>query len=191
MSDKEIDLGDYVEVAERIVDVRQAYPDGRFQPASVARPYSVEIIADQAYVIVVAAFYRSPEDTLPGIGMAWEPVPGRTPYTRGSELQNAETSAWGRALVAALLADTKRGIASADEIRLRTAAAAAALPDPDFERAKLKRLCDTIGVDFRAAAAEFAKRHPGQSLRTTDDAAALAALAEHYEHQHANQAAKV
>jgi hypothetical protein len=28
----------------------------------------------------------------PGIGMAWEPFPGRTPYTKASELMNAETS---------------------------------------------------------------------------------------------------
>jgi hypothetical protein len=30
----------------------------------------------------------------------------------------AETSAWGRAIVAALAADTKKGIASADEVRV-------------------------------------------------------------------------
>ena len=54
--------------------------------------------------------------------MAFEPFPGRTPYTRGSELQNAETSAWGRAIVAALAADTNRaGVASADEVRNRRA----------------------------------------------------------------------
>ena len=33
----------------------------------------------------------------------------------------AETSAWGRAIVAALAADTKRGVASADEVRARRA----------------------------------------------------------------------
>ena len=43
-------------------------------------------------------------------------VPGLTPYTKNSELQNAETSAWGRALVAVLAADTKEGVASADEV---------------------------------------------------------------------------
>src|SRR5690606_40824121 len=67
--------------------------------------------------VVVAAAYRTPDDQRPGIGMAYEPYPGRTPYTRGSELQNAETSAWGRAIVAALAADTRRGIASAEEVR--------------------------------------------------------------------------
>jgi hypothetical protein len=59
--------------------------------------------------------YRTPDDGRPGIGTAWEPVPGRTPYTRGSEVQNLETSAWGRA-IAALGVATKAGIATAQEV---------------------------------------------------------------------------
>ena len=50
--------------------------------------------------------------------MAWEPLPGLTPFTKGSELMVAETSAWGRAIVAALAADTQK-VASADEVRNR------------------------------------------------------------------------
>jgi hypothetical protein len=53
--------------------------------------------------------------------MAWEIFPGRTPYTRGSELQNAETSAWGRAIIAVGAADAKRGIASRQEVEARRA----------------------------------------------------------------------
>jgi hypothetical protein len=56
------------------------------------------------------------------VGLAWEPVPGKTSYTRDSELQNAETSAWGRAIVAVLAADTKKGIASAEEVQSRQSA---------------------------------------------------------------------
>jgi hypothetical protein len=77
--------------------------------------------AGQSWVIFTAAAYRNPEDSRPGMGTAWEPVPGKTPYTRGSELQNAETAAWGRAIVAVLAADTKRGIASREEVRNRSA----------------------------------------------------------------------
>jgi len=43
-------------------------------------------------------------------------VPGLTPYTRNSEVMVAETSAWGRAIVAALAGDTKRGVASKEEV---------------------------------------------------------------------------
>lgn len=112
---------DYIDVATRIAaikgDADREYPNGTFQPADLAQPFHVVTIDGATFIAYVAAFYRDPDDTRPGIGSAWEPVPGRTPFTRGSELQNAETSAWGRALVAALAADTKKGIASADDVR--------------------------------------------------------------------------
>ena len=112
---------DYIDVAARIVEFRTKHPDGSLQPADLSSPYKVETIGDQTFVVVVAAAYRTADDPKPGIGMAYEVFPGRTPYTRGSELQNAETSAWGRAIVAALAADTKKGIASAEEVRNRQA----------------------------------------------------------------------
>ena len=40
-------------------------------------------------IVYVAAAYRTPDDSRPGIGTAWEVFPGRTPYTAGSELMNA------------------------------------------------------------------------------------------------------
>ena len=112
---------DYIDVAERIRQFREQHPEGSLQPADAATPYRIESIGDKTYIVVVAAAYRSPTDERPGVGMAYEEFPGRTPYTRNSELQNAETSAWGRAIVAALAADTKKGIASADEVRNRSA----------------------------------------------------------------------
>lgn len=108
---------DYITVAERIVEFRTKYPEGSLQPADLAKPYTLELINGNPNFVVVAAAYRTPDDTRPGIGMAYEPVPGSTPYTRGSELQNAETAAWGRAIVAVLAADTNRGIASLEEIK--------------------------------------------------------------------------
>lgn len=111
----------YNEVAARIVEAREKYPEGSFQPVDPAHPYRIETVGDKTFVVYTAAFYRTPDDPRPGIGVAWEPFPGTTPYTRNSELQNAETSAWGRALIAALAADAKRGIASSLEVRNRTA----------------------------------------------------------------------
>lgn len=114
-------LGDYVDVAARIAEFRTKYPEGSLQPADPALPYRIETIADRTFIVVIAAAYRTPDDSRPGIGMAYEPWPGRTPYTKDSELMNAETSAWGRAIVAVLAADTKRGIASQEEVRNRQA----------------------------------------------------------------------
>ncbi len=111
---------DYVDVAERIRIFRDLYPEGSLRPADPTRPFWIEDVPGVgARLIYVAAAYRTPDDPAPGIGSAWEPLPGRTPYTRDSELMVAETSAWGRAIVAALAADTKRGVASADEVRAR------------------------------------------------------------------------
>jgi hypothetical protein len=69
--------------------------------------------------VVEARAYRTAEDERPGYGLAFEPVPGKTSFTRDSELQNCETSAWGRALIAVGAADAKKGIASAEDVQNR------------------------------------------------------------------------
>jgi hypothetical protein len=63
--------------------------------------------------------YRTADDPRPGVGHASEPIPGKTPYTKDSEWANGETSAWGRAIVAVLAADTRKGVASRDEVAAR------------------------------------------------------------------------
>lgn len=123
-------LGDYVDVAERLRIFRDKYPDGSLQPMNLEKPFDVIYIGDKAFLVYIAAAYRTPEDTRPGIGSAWEPFPGRTPYTKDSELMVAETSAWGRAIMAALAADSKR-IASLDEVRARRQAEDAGHPSAD------------------------------------------------------------
>lgn len=112
------DMSDYIDVAERIRIFREKYPEGSLQPANVAHPFTVVQAGGKDFVAFTAAAYRTPDDPCPGVGTAWEPVPGPTQFTKDSELQNAETAAWGRAIVAALAADTKH-VASADEVRNR------------------------------------------------------------------------
>jgi hypothetical protein len=112
---------DYIDVATRIIEFREKYPTGSLQ--SWKDPYVIEVkMPDgsiKSYMVYSAAAYRSPDDKLPGVGWAYEPIPGPTNFTRDSELQNAETAAWGRAMVAALAVDTKKGIASSEEVRNR------------------------------------------------------------------------
>lgn len=112
-------LKDYVDVAERISIFREKYPTGCLQPANLNEPLQVFNLDGKAYVLYTACAYRTPDDTRPGVGIAWELVPGATSFTRGSEAMNAETAAWGRAIVAVLAADTKRGVASAQEVNNR------------------------------------------------------------------------
>jgi hypothetical protein len=108
------DLDDYVDVAERMKEFFEKYPEGSFQTVSV----EPMVVGGEAFVSYTAACFRSPDDPRPGHGTAWEPVPGKTPYTRDSELMNAETSAWGRAIVA-IGASTAKKIASANEVQNR------------------------------------------------------------------------
>jgi hypothetical protein len=122
MADYSDRLGDYIDVAERIRLFRDKHPEGSLQPANPEKPFETVWIADKAFIVYIAAAYRTPDDMRPGIGSAWEPFPGRTPYTKDSELMVAETSAWGRAIMAVLAADSKR-VASLDEVRARKAQA--------------------------------------------------------------------
>ena len=112
---------DYIDVATRIIEFREKFPQGSLQ--SWRDPYVIEVrITDttfKSFMVYSAAAYRSPDDELPGIGWAYEPIPGPTNFTRDSELQNAETAAWGRAMVAALAVDTRKGIASSEDVRNR------------------------------------------------------------------------
>lgn len=118
MAYNEESRSDYVDVAERIRAFRDRFPDGTLQPFDPTEPFRIIEIGGQTFITYTAIAYRTPDDTRPGIAAAWEPFPGKTPFTRDSELMNAETSAWGRAIVAALAADSKK-IASLDEVRAR------------------------------------------------------------------------
>lgn len=120
----------YNDVASRIAEFRGKYPDGCLQQVKYEllevpiytkdkETGEVSQTAVRVYLAYTAAAYRNPDDMKPGIGTAWEPIPGPTPYTRDSEMQNAETAAWGRAIVACLAADTKKGVASHDEVAAR------------------------------------------------------------------------
>jgi len=120
MADYSDRLGDYIDVAERIRLFREKHPEGSLQPANLDKPFDMVTLGDKTFLVYIAAAYRTPDDIRPGIGAAWEPFPGRTPYTKDSELMVAETSAWGRAIMAVLAADSKR-VASLDEVRARKA----------------------------------------------------------------------
>lgn len=108
-------LGDYVTVAERLTAAHARWPDLRIQTSA---PKVIEL-RDHVFLEVTATIYRSPDDPLPAIATAWEPWPGKTPYTRDSEAMNAETSAIGRALGA--MSPPAKSLASREEVRNRVA----------------------------------------------------------------------
>ena len=106
----------YQSVAERIKIFREKHPEGSLRPLNPEQPFQIVEVGEQTFIAVVAAAYRHPADPAPGVGSAWCPLPGNTEYTLWSEIQNAETSAWGRAIIATLAADSTK-IASKEEVR--------------------------------------------------------------------------
>lgn len=113
------DMKEYKEVPERIADLKTKHAEASLQPADLAQPFQIVTVGEQVFIVYAAACYRTPDDPRPGVGLAWEPVPGKTQFTKDSELQNAETSAWGRAIVAALASESKH-VASAQDVRNRS-----------------------------------------------------------------------
>jgi hypothetical protein len=113
MPDRKFDLGDYIEVKDRIKLFYELYANGRLVTTDVRLTSEPDGVPR---VLVEAAAYRSPDDPLPGRGWSWMVLPGTTSYTRGSELENTETSAWGRAIASlGILVD--KSIASAQEVQ--------------------------------------------------------------------------
>jgi hypothetical protein len=106
-----VDLKDYVDVKRRIALFLAAFPDGRLVTDRV------EIWQDDGVprIVVKALAYRTPDDPHPGVGWSWMPLPGNTNFTRGAEVENTETSAWGRA-IGSLGIGIDASIASSDEI---------------------------------------------------------------------------
>lgn len=107
-------MDDYVDVAQRIHDFYERFPEGSLRCGTA--PQVVEI-GGKPYIWYHAQAFRTPDDALPGDGWAAEPVPGPTQFTKDSELMNAETAAWGRAIVA--LGFSTKKIASAQEAQAR------------------------------------------------------------------------
>lgn len=109
------DLSGYVPVVERLQRALAAYPELRI----VERPARVVELGDSVFVVASVTVHRTPDDPLPTSAEAWEPFPGRTPYTRNSEAANAATSALGRAL-GYMGYGLTTSIASADDVRARS-----------------------------------------------------------------------
>ena len=111
-------MDSYVDVAERIRKFKEQYPTGCLRPYNPEIPFVLMEIGGREFIVYTAACFRTPDDPMPAVAVAAEPSIGKTNFTKDSEVMNAETSAWGRAIVACLAADTQK-IASLDEVRNR------------------------------------------------------------------------
>ena len=113
-------LGDYVDVPTRLAQALKQFPDLRIQET---KPIIVTV-DNQQYVEISCTVWRDANDLVPTVAYCWEPIPGRTPYTKGSEMMNASTSCLGRAL-GFLGMGIGKSIASRNEVQARQPATVA------------------------------------------------------------------
>lgn len=108
---EKFDLGEYVQVKDRLVALYELFGQARIETL-----YELTTEPDdKPKVICRALVYRTPDDAHPSTGTSWMYLPGTTPYTKGSEIENAETSAVGRAIgMMGILID--KSIATSNEI---------------------------------------------------------------------------
>lgn len=107
-------LENYVDVPQRIKLFYEKYPEGSLQ---MDPNLEFKEVGDLLIVIGRAFAFRHPEDMRPGVGTAQEYLPGKTAFTRGSEIQNLETSCWGRA-IGSLGIGIEKAIATREEVEL-------------------------------------------------------------------------
>lgn len=108
------DLSNYVDVATRIKLLVEKYPN-----ASVVCTKPVVVnIEGHTFIEVTAHIACNDETGRNSVASAWEPFPGKTPYTRDSEMMNAETSAIGRC-IGALGLGLSGSMATANEVANR------------------------------------------------------------------------
>ena len=147
-----MNLDGYVTVNERLKLALAKYPDLRVEEL----PFDIVQIGDQTNLHCTVRVYTTPDDTRPVLGSVLEPVPGRTPYTRHSELMVGMTSALGRAL-GYLGFGIDKGIASNDEVAARVGS------DRDFE--------DAMPAVTRAQVGSRAKTGPSKAAQAAFDRA--------------------
>ena len=102
----------YVDVATRLVWAFAKYPDLRIQ--ETAREI-VEMPDKSCFIRCTVTIWRSADDPIPCVASACEIYPGRTPYTKLSENENAFTHCIGRA-IAYMGIGANKSLASRDEV---------------------------------------------------------------------------
>jgi hypothetical protein len=149
-------LGDYVEVKDRIALFYAKHPDGRLVTSAAGMTLDPDGVVR---VWCSALAYRTPDDPHPGTGTSYLVVPGSTPYTRGSEVENAETSAWGRA-IGCLGIGIDKGIASAQEVRTKAHAEPAG---PKVEKGEDGSLVGAVEVGDKRSSDFMLRQTPNGS----------------------------
>ena len=141
------DMSNYIDVKTKIQMFTTLFPEGslQFEYKGIC-PHNPDMIWGIGYA------YREPNDPRPGIGTAQELGVGKTSFTRGSELQNLESSCWGRA-ISALGIGLEKGIATLEEVA--SAIDRGEAPSQVAKKAQPQRPMSVITQNEEATAAQM------------------------------------
>lgn len=164
-------LENYVDVPQRMKLFYEKYPDGSLQ---MDPNIEFKQVGDLLIIIGRAFAFRSPDDTRPGVGTAQEYLPGKTNFTRGSEIQNLETSCWGRA-IGSLGIGIDKAIATREEVELaieRNTPETVTIKRANPGLKKIKEMLEEFGhtsEEILVAVAGMINREISSSNDLTDD----------------------
>ena len=102
----------YVDVATRLQMAFKRWPELRIQETGRE---VIEMPDKSCFIRATVTIWRTPDDLIPVIATCCEPYPGRTPYTKLSENENAFTHCIGRA-IAYMGIGANKSLASRDEV---------------------------------------------------------------------------
>jgi hypothetical protein len=165
-----MDLSNYVDVPTRFAMALERWPELRI----VENRPEIITIGDKVFIAVTVQAWRTPDDQIPAQNTAWEIFPGATPFTRGSEMMNASTSALGRVLGFMMSFGPK--MASAEEVRNRQDDT---IPHSTLVRSHEKPRTASLGANAGNAPSEAQMKflrnlnYEGPAPETKNDASAL------------------
>ena len=114
-----MNLDNYVDVATRLKMALDKWPNLRVTESG----YEIAQFGAETVLVCRVTVWRDTDDEYPVTASAAEPLPGKTPYTRNSELMVGMTSALGRCLgymgIGLTASGTKPSIASRNEVEAR------------------------------------------------------------------------
>ena len=105
-------MDNYVDVATRLQMAFKRWPELRIQETGRE---VIEMPDKSCFIRATVTIWRTPDDLIPVIATCCEPYPGRTPYTKLSENENAFTHCIGRA-IAYMGIGANKSLASRDEV---------------------------------------------------------------------------
>lgn len=146
-------LNNYVDVATRLSRALERWPDLRIHEHLP----EVVTIDGHHFVQVTVTVHRDPDDPAPAVATAWEPWPGKSNFTRDSEMMNCATSALGRALGYMGVA-SNASIATVEEVANRVRDREAAPNATTASKAQLGQiaaLLEELGIADRTEKLDF------------------------------------